>query len=211
MGTVTPEATFQLLQDGDTILVDLRSPTEFACGHPDGAISVPFSAHHLSERIWTVVPKETPIIFLADHEDQLRSACQQMQEAGAIVKGALEKGLKGWGEAGLPLNSHDELLIGELAHRLADRDGLQVLDVREPMEWETGHVPGAILISLGELSARWQELPTQIPIAIICEVGVRSSTAASFLLTKGFSNVVNVPEGTAAYRQGGYLLQFYDP
>ena len=211
MDTVTAEATFHLLQDGDAVLVDLRSPTEFACGHPDGAISVQFSALHLSERIWTVVPKETPIILLADNKDQLRSANQQLQEAGAIVKGALGKGLNGWRKAGLPLESHDELLIGELAHRMADRDGLQVVDVREPMEWEAGHVPGAILISLGELSVRWQELPTQTPIAVICESGVRSSTATSFLLKKGFSKVVNVPEGTAAYRQKGYPLQFYDP
>ncbi|MBI4235874.1 MAG: rhodanese-like domain-containing protein, partial [Chloroflexi bacterium] len=82
-----------------------------------------------------------------------------------------------------------------------------VLDVRESLEWEMGHVPGALLVSLGDLRARLGELDRSRPTLVICEAGVRSSTGASLLQAAGFAHVANVVEGTAGYRNAGYPLQ----
>jgi rhodanese-related sulfurtransferase len=81
-------------------------------------------------------------------------------------------------------------------------DGI-VLDVREPWEYEAGHVPGSVLIPLGELGSRLQELPNGEAIYIICRSGNRSQQAAQLLVRAGFAHIHNVQGGMLAYEQAG--------
>ncbi|MDA1097044.1 MAG: rhodanese-like domain-containing protein, partial [Chloroflexi bacterium] len=76
------------------------------------------------------------------------------------------------------------------------------------VEWELGHVPGALLISLGELRDRIAEVPRDRELAIICEAGVRSSMAASLLESLGYQRLVHALEGTAGYRNAGLPLEY---
>jgi rhodanese-related sulfurtransferase len=86
-----------------------------------------------------------------------------------------------------------------------------VVDVREPVEWTTGHVPGALLIPLGTLGSALPAVPRDRPIVTICEAGVRSCTAASILAAAGFTDVAHVPAGSSGYRRSGLPLAFPDP
>ena len=95
----------------------------------------------------------------------------------------------------------------ELA-RSPQADNTTVLDVREPIEWEMGHVPGAVLISLGSLRRQIHVVPRHGRIVVICEAGIRSSTAASVLQAEGFPKVANVSEGTGGYRRAGLPLEY---
>src|ERR1700733_9608020 len=60
-------------------------------------------------------------------------------------------------------------------------DGAYLLDVREPDEWEAGHAPEAHHVPLGDLEARYDELPTDQVIVCVCRGGVRSARAAAAL------------------------------
>ncbi len=62
-----------------------------------------------------------------------------------------------------------------------------LLDVRTPEEFASGHIPGAVNISLQTLESRLSELPTDQPIVIYCRSGNRSATAANILLRRGFA------------------------
>ena len=73
--------------------------------------------------------------------------------------------------------------------------GVFVLDVREPDEWETVHIPGATLIPLGELEDRLEELPANQDILVVCRSGNRSATARDVLLNAGFENVTSMAGG----------------
>ncbi len=64
-----------------------------------------------------------------------------------------------------------------------------VLDVREPDEYREGHVPGATLIPLGELTRRVNELPRDREIFCICHSGSRSSSATRHLLSVGYQAI----------------------
>ncbi len=77
------------------------------------------------------------------------------------------------------------------------------LDVRESFEYETGHIPGSILMPLssGVLGERWSELPTDSLIIVYCRSGSRSATAAAFLESKGFTQLLNMSGGFTAYTQ----------
>jgi rhodanese-related sulfurtransferase len=74
-----------------------------------------------------------------------------------------------------------------------------LLDVREPWEWEVCRLPGAILIPMRELPARFAELDRDAETVVICHHGVRSYHAARYLETQGFGNVVNLSGGVAAW------------
>jgi rhodanese-related sulfurtransferase len=81
-----------------------------------------------------------------------------------------------------------------------------VLDVREPEEYEQGHVPGAINLPQADLASRLDELPRHRPLVLICRSGARSLRAAQFLRQVGFEQLANVQGGTLAWRAAGKLL-----
>jgi sulfur-carrier protein adenylyltransferase/sulfurtransferase len=82
-----------------------------------------------------------------------------------------------------------------------------VIDVRESWEYTQGHIPGARLISLGELARRVNELDPQQPVAVICASGTRSQSAAALLGQKGFETIYNVVGGTLNWIQHGLPVE----
>jgi hydroxyacylglutathione hydrolase len=89
-----------------------------------------------------------------------------------------------------------------LNRRLDDRDGLAVLDVRQPAEWAEGHVPGATFVTGAELPGRLHDVPDAPVVATMCGSGYRSSVASSLLAAAG-RPVVNVLGGMAAWNNAG--------
>src|SRR3954454_16236724 len=72
----------------------------------------------------------------------------------------------------------DEISLDELECR--DSDAI-LLDVREPVEYASGHVPGAVNLPHADLADRLDELPRDRPVVLICQGGYRSLRAAQFL------------------------------
>ena len=87
------------------------------------------------------------------------------------------------------------------AFQALDTASVQILDVREPWEYELARIPGAILIPLGELGARIGELERTRPVALYCHHGARSLHALRFLRSAGFSEVAHLAGGIEAYSQ----------
>ena len=80
--------------------------------------------------------------------------------------------------------------------------GAAVLDVRNPDEYEAGHVSGAKLIPLPELNARVDEIPDGDPIYVICASGGRSLVATKAMVEAGYS-AVSVAGGTKGWIEQG--------
>jgi len=80
--------------------------------------------------------------------------------------------------------------------------GAVLLDVRNPDEYEAGHVPGAKLIPLGELATRQDELPDGDPVYVICASGGRSLTATKAMVQAGY-RAVSVAGGTRGWIEQG--------
>lgn len=88
----------------------------------------------------------------------------------------------------------------EFAEKYRDNqfDGLvEIVDVREIEEWRSRHLKKSILIPLGELADRINEINREATVYLICAHGVRSLYATQFLREQGFSQVVNVDGGLA--------------
>ena len=207
MERVSVVQAWELVQMGEALIVDLREPSEFARGHPKGALSLPHSEKGLEDRLGVLLQPGSPVVLLAEAPGQAQSAVLQLQESAFPVVGVVGGSMMAWSDSDLPLEILAEVSVRQLAGAVPGGDTV-VLDVREPIEWEMGHVPGAFLISLGTLRERLHELPLEAGITVICEAGIRSSSAASILQAEGFAGVVNVPEGTGGYRRAGLPLQF---
>lgn len=93
-----------------------------------------------------------------------------------------------------------EIDVDELARLHAE--GVYVLDVREPDEYTSGHVPGAVPIPLGEVEARAAEVPTDRDVYVVCGSGGRSRRAAGILNATGH-RATNVDGGTKGWIAAG--------
>jgi rhodanese-related sulfurtransferase len=94
-----------------------------------------------------------------------------------------------------------EITADELAERLA-RPGVRLFDVRQPHEYENGHVPAAVLIPLNDVPDRLGEFPTDCEVLVICRTGARSRRACEFLIENGVT-AINIAGGTLSWMDTG--------
>lgn len=87
----------------------------------------------------------------------------------------------------------------EVKEKVGEGTPFLLLDVREPWEYEAAHIPGSVLIPLGQLQARMNELDPNQEIVTVCHHGIRSQTALAILVQNGFQNVKNLSGGIDAY------------
>jgi rhodanese-related sulfurtransferase len=78
-----------------------------------------------------------------------------------------------------------------------------LVDVREPAEFAEVRAEGAVLVPLSTFMLRYQELPRDRPLLMICRSGARSGQATAFLLANGWADVANVGGGMLAWLQAG--------
>ncbi|MGH8971003.1 MAG: rhodanese-like domain-containing protein [Actinomycetes bacterium] len=87
-----------------------------------------------------------------------------------------------------------------------DRDAAVVIDVREPEEFVTGHVPGARLVPLATVPQATPGLPSDQPVYVICQSGQRSAYAAQYLVQRGL-DACNVEGGTGDWMAAGFAVE----
>jgi rhodanese-related sulfurtransferase len=92
-----------------------------------------------------------------------------------------------------------------LAEYLAAGQGtpVQVIDVRDPDEWDAGHMAEAMLLPLSDLEQRRHELDPAAPVVLVCRSGRRSLVAAEYLQTVGFGNARSLSGGMIAWAAAG--------
>ena len=195
-----------------TGLLDTRQKDEYVQAHVPGSVHLE-ADDQLSNRIGFVFPPDVPVILLLADPSEYQKVVFSLARVGYDnVVGYLAEGLDVWEQMGLPITAGDiqDLEAVELHNMMqscSNGDCPQVVDVREPWEFQRGHVPGAMLIPLGQLSGRLNELDPEHPVAVICASGNRSQSAAALLGQKGFKTVYNILGGTGAWMQSGLEVE----
>ena len=80
-------------------------------------------------------------------------------------------------------------------------EGASVIDVREPWEFEGGHVPGAINIPMAQATSRLDEMTD--PVVLVCRSGARSGRVGEYLVANGHARVANLVGGTERWIEEG--------
>ena len=94
----------------------------------------------------------------------------------------------------------EEITATELKQRIDSGDDLQIIDVREPDEYQTARIPGTTLIPLGEVVGRRGEIDESRETVVHCKGGGRSAKAIEALTRAGFKGrLVNLKGGITAW------------
>ncbi|HMC75810.1 MAG TPA: rhodanese-like domain-containing protein, partial [Vicinamibacterales bacterium] len=199
--SIRPAAAAALSADG-AIILDLRPAAAFTAGHPYGALNFAYGPKVGFWAGW-VVPPDEPLLLLADDPAHVAEAAMQLLRVGLDgIEGVIAGGFEAWIGAGLPVAEIARISAAELRSAIltGNRDGLRIVDVRTPHEFQGDHVDGSVNIPVGDIPARARELAGAGAVATICEGGYRSSLAASLLAHEGVAHPINVDGGMTAYR-----------
>jgi len=191
---------------GVTVL-DVRPNTEFGAGHVPGALNIGLSGQFAS---WAgqLIKFDAPLVIVAEDESKVDEAVTRLARVGIEnVKGYLAGGMDAWRRAGLSVNTVTQISVDELRELLNSQTDVQVIDVRQPGEYNTGHAPSAVNAPLARVGERASEFDPNRRTAVICAGGFRSSAATSVLAQRGFENLLNVIGGTGAWINAGYPVE----
>jgi sulfur-carrier protein adenylyltransferase/sulfurtransferase len=99
-----------------------------------------------------------------------------------------------------------EISTVEAHERLGDQDAPLFVDVREPDEWDEGHIPGAVYTGRGRLEQRIEGLvpDKSRPLVVYCAAGSRSAFAVKTLGELGYESVLNLAGGFSEWKRNGY-------
>jgi hydroxyacylglutathione hydrolase len=186
-------------------IVDTRTAQRFATGHIPGTINIPLNKSFLN---WSgaLIPLDRDFYILSDRDsdEAVKEILGELCKIGLTrVRGIFRREvINDWKSRHGALEKVAQMSPGELSGG-TDGNGVQVIDVRNPDEWSHGHIPGAVHIPLAALPERFGELNASMPIVVHCKGGGRSSIAASYLQSKGVSDVSNLAGGYEAWVAGG--------
>lgn len=193
-----PKAFARHILDGG-LVVDCRSSEAFAGGHIPGSLNIG-AGNAFPTWAGSVVPEDADILLVVDEPGQLWDIYWKLLRIGYKEPvGWLAGGMLAWRAAGEPVGSMPQWTPKELDAHRREKTSLYILDVRQPGEWNAGHIPDAHHISGSELPAHVDEVPKDKTIAVYCGSGYRSSVAASLLRRSGHHDVYNIAGGFSAW------------
>jgi glyoxylase-like metal-dependent hydrolase (beta-lactamase superfamily II)/rhodanese-related sulfurtransferase len=186
---VGPDAVVAHVEAGGAVL-DGRDRERFAAAHIPGSLGVELGDSFAPWAGW-LLDYNAPIILVLDPDQDAVVAATEMGRIGFTEIAGVLRGVDTWRESGGPLASYETATIGELVAAMADDPDLQVIDVRDPQEWEAGHLDGSVHRYVPDVATG---LPPGIDPAksiwLVCRTGNRSSIAAGLIERFGVAPVV---------------------
>jgi hydroxyacylglutathione hydrolase len=182
-------------------LLDVRDPVDYGAAHIDGAINVGLGGA-FAQWAGAVLDPSRPIALVVYPGGEQEAVTRLARVGFDRVVGFLNSGMQSLEPRPDLVAQVERIAAANLAEEMAGAHAPVVLDVRNPAEFDAGHLPGAVNIPLPTLAARMDEVPTDRPIAVYCASGYRSSVGASLLLAAG-RDVQELQGGYAAWEASG--------
>jgi hydroxyacylglutathione hydrolase len=174
-----PDPPRALADPGDAVVLDVRPVEDFVAGHVPGALSVPVSGSSFGTKAAFVLDPDEPVVLHARNDDEAREAARRLWAVGLMH-------LNGYAVHAQETETLATVDVDEL-RRLVDAGAVQLVDVREAGERDTGYIPGSRNIPYRLLRrAGSAALDATAPVVTICESGARAAIAASVLAREGF-------------------------
>ena len=202
-----PRGVRELIDEGAVVL-DVRTSAEYGEGHVPGAVNVSIESPQFVERCGWFIPPDAVIVLVAASPTDPGRALTGLSRVGLDgVTGYLQRGMTDWRGEGLPTEQLAQISVHDLATWREEQPDLVVVDVREPFEWDEGHIAGALHLPMREAVTRRGEVPADRPKAVLCAGGLRSSTVISVLKRSGARGPwYNVSGGMTAWLKAGYAV-----
>jgi hydroxyacylglutathione hydrolase len=180
-----PKEFAKFLQTDGAQLLDTRMMQAYAGGHISGAINIGYNEVMSMWGGWVLDPKR-PVALVKPAEGNLSDPVNWLSRVGLVnVEVALDGDFAAWVNTGRPFESFQTMSIHDV-QKTFPTDKMTLLDVRQPAEWDMGHLPGARYMFLPEIPKRLSELDKSKPVIVYCGNGYRASVGASLLRQAGF-------------------------
>jgi len=189
---------FELAAKEGALILDTRKSTEFTAGFIPDAISIGLDGR-FAEWAGGLLPFDTDILLVTDEGKEEETVVRLARVGFDRVTGYLEGGFEAWVNAGKKIDIIIDVEPEELALDIPFDLKLQVIDVRKPAEFESGHIRGAENVPLSELSnpLHMAQIDDEANLYVHCAGGYRSVVACSLMKRQGFHNLRNVLGGYA--------------
>lgn len=162
-------------------VIDVRPVPDFATGHLPGSVSIPLRGAFATWLGWLVDP-DRPVVIVRNADQDPEEIVWQARKIGYDhIAGELARGVPAWAAAGGSVSRLPLVSSGSL-------QDATVIDVRQASEFAAGHLPDAHHVELGDLPARYRDVPTG-PVVVMCGHGERAMSAASLLARAGHRDV----------------------
>lgn len=190
-----------LNSDKDVLIIDVRSEYEYEKGHLLNAINLPYDDDFKSE-----------LSEIADYKDKsVLVYCKSGNRSEKAAVKLVDNGFKNVKNVTDGVDEYDYKLVkvdnitGREAEKMINDDkhdkDLIILDVREPKDFNNGHLLNAINIPIEDIDKRMDELRNykSKDIIVYCNTGRKSAEVAEKLVEHGFTDVTNIVDGVSEY------------
>jgi len=183
-------------------LLDTRDGVEFESAHLIGSINIGLAGTYAT---WagTLLDHDRSIVIIAGPGAERESALRLGRIGFDHVIGYLDGGLASAASRPELLQETTRVSPERAAELLSSIAGLRAIDVRAPDERAAQAIAGSTHVPLQRLTEELRDLPRDTPLLVYCAGGYRSSIAASLLQRDGFTNVIELAGGLAAWEAGG--------
>jgi glyoxylase-like metal-dependent hydrolase (beta-lactamase superfamily II)/rhodanese-related sulfurtransferase len=196
LAALSLDAVLQAQAEGAQVL-DVRDPDDYAAGHLAGSTNISLQGRFASWAGALLTPAR-PIAIVTVPGREHEAAVRLGRIGFDNVLGFLDGGIDGTRSRPDVVRRTRRVTGAELASELG-RSSPAIVDVRFPGEVAQGAIANALKIPLDQLGERLAEIPRGRRVAVYCQSGMRSSTAASLLEQAGFPDVVDLAGGYAAW------------
>ena len=202
---LTPRQVEQKQRAG-ALIVDVRTDLQFDDAHIPGSVSNTMLRAGFGTKLAWIADRDQEIVFVGRDDEDGRTAARLAAVVGVRrLGGFLAGGLTSWRIEERAVERIERIDVEGLHQRAGE---VQVLDVRERDEWESGHIPGSVHQPYHDIHAVPEGIDPERPVAAICMSGQRSAVAASLLERHGAKEVLHVADGgVGTWRRAGYPIK----
>ncbi len=208
MAPLDPHAFKSLANTTDALILDTRSPSDFAAGHIPKSIFIGIDGGFAPWVGTLIIDLQQPILIVAypGREEEVITRLARVGYDNTL--GYLDGGFDSWEQADRETNSIESITAEEFKNRLVEGHA-EVLDVRKPSEYNAEHMIEATNFPLDFINGRFERLDPHQPYFLHCQGGYRSMIAASILKANGFHHLVDVQKGFRAIKGAGIPVTAY--
>jgi len=205
---LSPEAFEIAANETGAIILDVRHQDDFAKGHIPQSIFIGIDGG-FAPWVGAMIGNVDQAILLVTPEGREEETVTRLARVGFDnTLGYLKGGMNSWKKAAKTIDTVKGIEVANFKS-LAEKEQLNIFDVRKPGEYLSEHLIDANNIPLDFLNNHMSEFPTEGHFYLHCAGGYRSMIAASILKSRGIHNLIDVRGGFAAIKKVQMKLSDY--
>jgi glyoxylase-like metal-dependent hydrolase (beta-lactamase superfamily II)/rhodanese-related sulfurtransferase len=205
---LSPEAFEIAANETGAIVLDVRHQDDFAKGHIPQSIFIGIDGG-FAPWVGAMIGNVDQAILLVTPEGREEETVTRLARVGFDnTLGYLKGGINSWKKAAKTLDTVEGIEVANFKP-LAEKEQLNIFDVRKPGEYLSEHLIDANNTPLDFLNNHMSEFPTEGHFYLHCAGGYRSMIAASILKSRGIHNLIDVRGGFAAIKKGEMKVSDY--